>query len=79
MKQLTENNFTTVGTRQFEIDTNLMTKTVGQVIADNNPVVTGDTTIADCLIKIESKPRYHLFNLLERVELCYGESNARVF
>ena len=52
MKQLTENNFTTVGTRQFEIDTNLMTKTVGQVIADNNPVVTGDTTIADCLIKM---------------------------
>jgi transaldolase len=52
MKQLTENNFTTVGTRQFEIDTNMMTKTVGQVIADNNPVVTADTTIADCLVKM---------------------------
>ncbi len=52
MKNLTENNFTTIGTKQFEADTRLMTLTVGQAMADKNPVVTTNTSIADCLIKM---------------------------
>ncbi len=52
MKQLTENNFTDVGTKQFEDHTRLMTMTVADAMSDNNPVVTTDTTISDCLIKM---------------------------
>jgi TalC/MipB family fructose-6-phosphate aldolase len=52
MKQLTENNFTTVGTQEFEVHTRLMTVKVKDAINDNNPVVTADTSISDCLLKM---------------------------
>ncbi len=52
MKQLTENNFTTIGTQQFEEHTRLMTVKVGDAIRDKNPVVRIDTTIADCLVEM---------------------------
>lgn len=52
MKQLTQNHFTDIGTRQFEEHTRLMTLRVGEVISDNNPIVTGDATITDCLVKM---------------------------
>ncbi len=52
MKMLTENNFTTVGTQQFEEHTRLMTMTVADAMSDKNPVVTTNMTISDCLIKM---------------------------
>ena len=52
MKQLTENNFTTIGTQQFEEHTRLMTVKVGDAISGKNPVVTVDNTIADCLVEM---------------------------
>jgi len=54
MKQLTENNFTTIGTQQFEEHTRLMTVKVGDAIRDKNPIVRIDTTIADCLVEMTS-------------------------
>lgn len=52
MKQLTENNFTTVGTEQFITDTRLMTVRVKEAINGVNPLVAADTTIADAIIKM---------------------------
>ncbi|MBS1646185.1 MAG: CBS domain-containing protein [Bacteroidetes bacterium] len=52
MKQLTENNFTTVGTEQFIADTRLMTVRVKEAINGINPLVTADTNIADATIKL---------------------------
>ncbi|MCB9189953.1 MAG: CBS domain-containing protein [Flavobacteriales bacterium] len=52
MQQLTENNFTKIGTKQFEEHTRLMTMTVAQAMSDKNPVVTTNMTISDCLIKM---------------------------
>ena len=52
MKQLTENNFTKVGTEEFEVHTRLMTVKVKDAINNNNPVVTADTPISDCLLKM---------------------------
>lgn len=52
MKQLTENHFTTVGTDQFIRDTRLMTVKVKDAINAVNPVVSGDTTLADAIIKM---------------------------
>jgi TalC/MipB family fructose-6-phosphate aldolase len=52
MKNLTENNFTKVGTQQFEEHTRLMTMTVADAMSDKNPVVTTNMTISDCLIKM---------------------------
>ncbi len=52
MKQLTENNFTKVGTEEFEVHTRLMTVKVKEAINNNNPVVTADTSISDCLLKM---------------------------
>ncbi|MDX5326393.1 MAG: CBS domain-containing protein [Bacteroidota bacterium] len=52
MKQLTENHFTEIGTRQFFEHTNLMTLRVKDVISNNNPTVTGDATITDALVKM---------------------------
>jgi len=52
MKQLTENNFTKVGTEEFEEHTRLMTVKVKDAINNNNPVVTADTSISDCLLKM---------------------------
>jgi len=54
MKQLTENNFTTIGTQQFEEHTRLMTVKVGDAIRDKNPIVKSNCTIADCLVQMSS-------------------------
>ncbi len=50
MQQLTENNFTTVGTNQFFEHTALMTKTIGQCIRPQNPTITVDKTVMDSLV-----------------------------
>jgi signal-transduction protein with cAMP-binding, CBS, and nucleotidyltransferase domain len=52
MKQLTENHFTELGTRQFFEHTRLMTKKVREVISPANPIVTVDESIHDCLVKM---------------------------
>lgn len=52
LKQLTENHFTELGTRQFFEHTRLMTKKVKEVISNVNPVVTVEESIHDCLVKM---------------------------
>lgn len=52
MKQLTENNFTTVGTDQFFEDTRLMTKTVKSAMRAVNPSVSESLTIPEAIIKM---------------------------
>ena len=52
LKQLTENNFTTVGTDQFIMDTRLMMVKVKEAINGINPVVSEDTNITDAIIKL---------------------------
>lgn len=52
MKQLTENNFTAIGTQQFEEHTKLMTVKVKDAIRDKNPVVKTKHTISDCLVRM---------------------------
>jgi CBS domain-containing protein len=52
LKQLTENNFTTVGTDQFIMDTRLMMVKVKEAINGVNPVVSEDTNITDAIIKL---------------------------
>jgi len=52
MKQLTENNFTTIGTQQFEEHARLMTVKVGNAMRDKNPIVKNDYTVADCLVQM---------------------------
>ncbi len=52
MKQLTENHFTELGTREFFEHTRLMTVKVGELISDINPTVTREETIHDCLVKM---------------------------
>ncbi|MBS1651697.1 MAG: CBS domain-containing protein [Bacteroidetes bacterium] len=52
MKQLTENNFTTVGTDQFIMDTRLMMVKVKEAINGTNPLVSEDTNITDAIIKL---------------------------
>ena len=52
LKQLTENNFTTVGTDQFIMDTRLMMVKVKEAINGVNPIVTEDTNITDAIIKL---------------------------
>jgi len=52
MKQLTENNFTTIGTEQFLVDTRLMTVKVKDVIKPVNPVVNESMIITDALVKM---------------------------
>jgi transaldolase len=54
MQQLTENHFTEIGTKQFEDHTKLMTKRIHQVMSDQNPMVTRDASIADCLVQMTS-------------------------
>ncbi len=54
MKQLTENHFTEIGTRQFFEHTRLMTVRVKDIINDNNPTVSKDSTVTDCLVKMTS-------------------------
>lgn len=52
LKGLTENNFTTVGTEQFLMDTRLMTIKVGEAINGVNPIVTADTSLQSAIIKM---------------------------
>ncbi|MBS1615722.1 MAG: CBS domain-containing protein [Bacteroidetes bacterium] len=52
LKQLTENNFTTVGTEQFLQDTRLMTTRVREAARPVNPLVQGDMALRDALVKM---------------------------
>ncbi|MCH8555222.1 MAG: CBS domain-containing protein [Schleiferiaceae bacterium] len=52
MKQLTENNFTQLGTTQFFEHTAQMTVRVKDLIKDKNPIVQHDKTITDCLVQM---------------------------
>ncbi len=52
MKQLTENHFTELGTREFFEHTRLMTMKVRELVSDINPTVTREETIHDCLVKM---------------------------
>lgn len=52
LKQLTENNFTTVGTDQFIMDTRLMMVKVKEAINGVNPIVNEDTVITEAIIKM---------------------------
>lgn len=52
MKQLTENNFTTLGTEQFIEHTRLMTVKVKDALNAVNPLVTVDTPLMDAIVKM---------------------------
>ncbi len=52
MKQLTENNFTTVGTDQFITDTRLMMVKVKEAMNGVNPIVDESTNLSDALVKM---------------------------
>ncbi len=52
MKQLTENHFTQLGTKEFFEHTRLMTRNVGDIITTVNPSVTVNESIHDCLVKM---------------------------
>ncbi|OSZ78974.1 transaldolase [Chitinophagaceae bacterium IBVUCB1] len=52
LKSLTENNFTTVGTEQFLVDTRLMTVRVKEAANGVNPLVSADDTLQSALVKM---------------------------
>ena len=52
IKQLTENNFTTLGTDQFIQDTRLMMVRVKEAIKATNPLVPENTSITDAIVKM---------------------------
>lgn len=52
LKQLTENNFTTLGTEQFIVDTRLMTVKVKEAINGINPVVKASTGLTEAIVKM---------------------------
>ena len=52
IKQLTENNLTELGTKQFFEHTRLMTQQVRDIVSEINPTVTVSDSIHDCLVKI---------------------------
>jgi TalC/MipB family fructose-6-phosphate aldolase len=52
LAQLTENNFTTVGTDQFFKHTRLLTKTVADVMSSVNPLVDSETTLQEAIVKM---------------------------
>ncbi|HQQ95168.1 MAG TPA: transaldolase family protein [Bacteroidia bacterium] len=52
LKQLTENNFTTVGTDQFIMDTRLMMVKVKEATNGINPIVDENTSLSDALVKM---------------------------
>jgi len=52
LKQLTENHFTDIGTRQFVEHTKLMTYKIKDIIGKDNPIAYSDDTISECLIKM---------------------------
>lgn len=52
MKALTENNFTTLGTQQFQEHTVLMTMRVGEAMGNVNPTVKSSQTVLDALMEM---------------------------
>lgn len=54
MKQLTENNFTTVGTDQFFEHTALMTKSIGECIRTQNPTISANKTVMESLVTMST-------------------------
>ncbi|KAB1062848.1 transaldolase family protein [Salibacter halophilus] len=54
MKQLTENHFTEIGTRQFFEHTRLMTVRVKDIMNDHNPMVEEGASVTDCTVKMTS-------------------------
>jgi len=52
LKQLTENHFTDIGTRQFVEHTQLMTYKIKDIIGKGNPIANSDDTISECLVKM---------------------------
>ena len=52
VKQLTENNFTTLGTDQFIQDTRLMMVRVKEAIKATNPLVAENTTVTEAIVKM---------------------------
>jgi len=52
LTQLTQNNFTTVGTDQFLHHTRLLTTTVGEVMGSVNPVVPADTPLQEAIVRM---------------------------
>lgn len=52
LRQMTENNFTTLGTEQFFEHTHLMTSKVKDVIRPTNPLVTADLDLNQTVIKM---------------------------
>jgi CBS domain-containing protein len=52
IKQLTENNFTTLGTDQFIQDTRLMMVRVKEAIKATNPLVAENTSVTDAIVKM---------------------------
>ncbi len=52
LQQMPENNFTTIGTEQFYEDTRLMKVRVKEAMSSTNPVVSGDTSLKDAIVKM---------------------------
>ncbi len=52
MKNLTENNFTTLGTNQFFEHTKLMTVKVRDILSNKNPIVTVGDSVMDAIVKM---------------------------
>jgi transaldolase len=52
MKNLTENNFTTIGTQQFIEHTRLITVKVSEAINGVNPTVSVDISLAEAIVKM---------------------------
>ena len=52
IKQLTENNLSELGTKQFFEHTRLMTQQVRDIVSNVNPTVSKGDTIHDCLVKM---------------------------
>lgn len=52
MKNLTENNFTTVGTDQFFEHTRMMTMKVKDIMSGVNPIVDTDMKLSDAIVKM---------------------------
>jgi CBS domain-containing protein len=52
LQQMSENNFTKLGTEQFYEHTRLMTVKVREAMSKINPVVTSDTSLQDAIIKM---------------------------
>ena len=52
MKQLTNNHFTEIGTKQFYVDTRLITMKVKDVLSRSNPIVKDSATVSEALVEM---------------------------